>query len=33
MYRLANAPSEDSDKTAHLRSLARIFTARILDSQ
>ena len=25
--------SEDSDQTAHLRSLIRIFTGRILDSQ
>ena len=27
------APSEDSDQTAHSRSLIRIFTGRILDSQ
>ena len=27
------APSEDSDQTAHSRSLIRIFTERILDSQ
>ena len=26
-------PSEDSDQTAHSRSLIRIFTGRILDSQ
>ena len=27
------APSEDSDQTAHVRSLIRIFTGRISDSQ
>ena len=27
------APSEDSDQTAHSRSLIRIFTGRILDNQ
>ena len=27
------APSDDSDHTAHSRSLIRIFTGRILDSQ
>ena len=27
------APSEDSDQTAHSRSLIRIFTGRNLDSQ
>ena len=30
MYLLACAPSEDSDQTAHSRSLIRIFTWRIL---
>ena len=32
-YLLTCAPSEDSDQPAHSRSLIRIFTERILDSQ
>ena len=32
-YLRACAPSEDSDQTAHSRSLIRIFTGRILNSQ
>ena len=31
-YFRAYAPSEDSDQTAHSRSLIRIFTGRILDT-
>ena len=33
MYLWTCAPSEDSDQLAHSRSLIRIFTGRILDSQ
>ena len=33
MYLWTCAPSEDSDQTAHSRSLIRIFTGRILDRQ
>ena len=32
-YLHTRAPSEDSDQPAHSRSLIRIFTGRILDSQ
>ena len=32
-YLQTRAPSEGSDQTVHLRSLIRIFTGRILDSQ
>ena len=33
LYLRTRAPSEDSDQTAHSRSLIRIFTGRNLDSQ
>ena len=33
MYLRTCVPSEDSDQTAHLRSLIRIFTGLILESQ
>ena len=33
MYLGTGVPSEDSDQPAHSRSLIRIFTWRILDSQ
>ena len=33
IYLLIYARSEDSDQTAHSRSLIRIFTGRILDSK
>ena len=32
-FKIASAPSEDSDQTAHLRSLNRVFTRHSVRSQ